>query len=785
MEESFVIESSKKRILQEKLDKINKLFNVEVEIQSGPIELGENGSQWVHVKSQEKNKNNITDAKSHIIALCNPECTERASFPGFPVFIFTAFKERCKYRIEKDCGVVLSVTDDAALNIHGTNIGVTLAISKIHHLRKLQRDLDQSKDREAAMQFDLYVEEVGDDCQQELQTLSNSLKKELLNILDIPLNELSLGATAPRKISLSPSIPTAIVSNIASPKDDNPETIVIEDSIIVISSSESGTDYDDDDDDETPSTSHCLEVDGLKKTEPKYLLPPLFAIREWIKIHYQCTGDAQDFVNKSDMLDHFKTHFDLPDHPELANLFFDKLAVTIFPQDPNYRSVRTKKTKSKRSRRRLVCLRRRTISESEKEDSSVPTNLGPDIVIPKPKPMNDARASKLPRTISPPTSASSLMKDWNSNRTGLKEIPPTINQPQTNQTTVPMQTWFPPPIQPVRPILNMPPGNQNLQNWLSTGPISKPRTQPKYDPKRANNVFSSIATKVSKMSNHELINNPRPQVNPNLRPIVIDGSNVAMSHGNSRNFSCRGIALCARFFMERGHEHITCFVPNYRKGGGGNPPSSDAYLLLQLEEIGIVKSTPSRRIRGQNVVCYDDRFIIELAGATNGVILSNDQYRDLMSQDQKFRPIVEQQLLQYTIVGDLLMLPEDPLGRNGPPLDEFLSHGRNGLNVPKQRVVKVPSPARPRQNPSQLPGFVRPPQHPMQRPRGPMPMAPVPWMHTPQQQTLSPDQNLLCYEMLRILPDRGNDIRKVITDNPQVTDIQILMEYLLISDQAA
>ncbi|XP_024907635.1 probable ribonuclease ZC3H12C isoform X2 [Pteropus alecto] len=51
----------------------------------------------------------------------------------------------------------------------------------------------------------------------------------------------------------------------------------------------------------------------------------------------------------------------------------------------------------------------------------------------------------------------------------------------------------------------------------------------------------------------------------NLRPIVIDGSNVAMSHGNKEVFSCRGIKLAVDWFLERGHRDVTVFVPAWRK----------------------------------------------------------------------------------------------------------------------------------------------------------------------------------------------------------------------------
>ena len=39
----------------------------------------------------------------------------------------------------------------------------------------------------------------------------------------------------------------------------------------------------------------------------------------------------------------------------------------------------------------------------------------------------------------------------------------------------------------------------------------------------------------------------------NLRPIVIDGSNVAMSHGMKEVFSCRGIQIAVDWFRSRGH----------------------------------------------------------------------------------------------------------------------------------------------------------------------------------------------------------------------------------------
>ena len=61
-----------------------------------------------------------------------------------------------------------------------------------------------------------------------------------------------------------------------------------------------------------------------------------------------------------------------------------------------------------------------------------------------------------------------------------------------------------------------------------------------------------------------------------LRPIVIDGSNVAMSHGLHTAFSSRGIELVVKYFSARGHKKIVAFVPQFR-----NKPtqSTDRELL--------------------------------------------------------------------------------------------------------------------------------------------------------------------------------------------------------------
>lgn len=40
------------------------------------------------------------------------------------------------------------------------------------------------------------------------------------------------------------------------------------------------------------------------------------------------------------------------------------------------------------------------------------------------------------------------------------------------------------------------------------------------------------------------------------------------------------------------------------------------------------------------MVCYDDRYILKLAAQTDGIVVSNDNYRDLCQENAEFRKVV-------------------------------------------------------------------------------------------------------------------------------------------------
>ena len=79
---------------------------------------------------------------------------------------------------------------------------------------------------------------------------------------------------------------------------------------------------------------------------------------------------------------------------------------------------------------------------------------------------------------------------------------------------------------------------------------------------------------------------------------------------------------------------------------------TDQDLLFQLEKEKVLVFTPARRIGGKRVVCYDDRYVLKLAVENNGIVVSNDNYRDLLNEKAEFKTVVEERLLMYSFVND-------------------------------------------------------------------------------------------------------------------------------------
>ncbi|RTG81783.1 ribonuclease ZC3H12 [Schistosoma bovis] len=178
-------------------------------------------------------------------------------------------------------------------------------------------------------------------------------------------------------------------------------------------------------------------------------------------------------------------------------------------------------------------------------------------------------------------------------------------------------------------------------------------------------AYHNESNPLSLLTNSSKIKSDK-SLQPRLRPIIIDGSNVSFAHGKQKEFSVQGIRLALDYFKKRGHKDIVIVVPRHYQGKGGR-------YFDELEHSGMLTYTPSRTLNQERQAVYDDRVILQLAADKNAVIISNDQYRDLMSENAKFRKLIETRLLPYVMSGNTFLLPEDPYGPKGPSLSECLT----------------------------------------------------------------------------------------------------------------
>lgn len=167
--------------------------------------------------------------------------------------------------------------------------------------------------------------------------------------------------------------------------------------------------------------------------------------------------------------------------------------------------------------------------------------------------------------------------------------------------------------------------------------------------------------------------NDEPTTSNNLKWIIIDGSNVAMSHGNNKYFSCEGIEIAVKYFENRGHDHITVYVPEGIKKRSENFVKKKE-ILSKLKKKKLLVYTPSNKINGRSFSCYDDMFMLTLAARSKGIIVSNDKFRDLLHKNSEWKKVINTSILPFVFTRDIFIPANDPHGKNGLELDEFLSH---------------------------------------------------------------------------------------------------------------
>ncbi|KAI5623961.1 NEDD4-binding protein 1, partial [Silurus asotus] len=303
-------------------------------------------------------------------------------------------------------------------------------------------------------------------------------------------------------------------------------------------------------------------------------------------------------------------------------------------------------------------------------------------------------------------------------------------------------------------------------------PLTEPPAPPKSTPLTGLSRFhSSLSTP------YQLVLQDVPG-RSELRHIIIDGSNVAMAHGLNRVFSCRGIAIAVEAFWRRGHREITVFVPQWRQKRAAN--ITEQHFLNQLEDLRLLSFTPSREVCGQRITSHDDRFLLHLAEKTGGIVVTNDNLRDFVTQSEAWRKIIQERLLQFTFVEDHFMIPDDPLGKHGPHLEQFLrkdSRSTASPLMPTLRMDPQVSSAVYTKTHAPLPTQSRSAMH---------------WSHSsppdwhlprpspsPPPQRSSSETTELKKQLYDIFPNQNQRIDCILNDNPYMRDLNALSALLL------
>jgi len=188
----------------------------------------------------------------------------------------------------------------------------------------------------------------------------------------------------------------------------------------------------------------------------------------------------------------------------------------------------------------------------------------------------------------------------------------------------------------------------------------------------------------------------------NLRPIIIDSNDVALSsHSNKQTFLITRIKQVIDYFEKRNHqiyvilslwrkEQIMTTTSNPSLNSQQSqqqqqqqqlqqfsqqiyqPQTPDQLLLYEMEQKNQIHYTPSKRVGSKRIVCDDDSYMLKLAVHKKAIIVSNDNFKRFLNHNDEFKLVIEERVLMYSFIDDTFMPAEDPLGKNGPSLDNFL-----------------------------------------------------------------------------------------------------------------
>lgn len=145
--------------------------------------------------------------------------------------------------------------------------------------------------------------------------------------------------------------------------------------------------------------------------------------------------------------------------------------------------------------------------------------------------------------------------------------------------------------------------------------------------------------------------------------IIIDGNDIAYEHSKLHNiFSVEGLEICLKYFEKLDYyNNIKAIVPQHCFQYG---KSTNRWKLRQLHINGKIILSPSKNLPTKCCSSCDDIFIMYLAIAYNGLIITNDNYENLFKNYPELRKFIRKRLIRYQWNNNKFLINEENLKKS-------------------------------------------------------------------------------------------------------------------------
>ena len=167
----------------------------------------------------------------------------------------------------------------------------------------------------------------------------------------------------------------------------------------------------------------------------------------------------------------------------------------------------------------------------------------------------------------------------------------------------------------------------------------------------------------------------KPGQKGELRPIIIDGLNIARKYGNylrknNKFWEAKGLKLCYDYFVNKWNyeDKKISIVWKYVNEEYVN----DKEILEEFKDKRIIVEASSRKVDGQRLQLDDDTLALDIALEKGGIIISFDTFRNHFDNSTTYRSVIKNQVIEPTFDHAEVRFHPKPFGDRGPTLTKLL-----------------------------------------------------------------------------------------------------------------